>query len=168
MSGAFDEGDREAIVAHLLDHFEHPRNRGPLPGADVSQKGGNPGCGDILHIHLKVEDGGGAGGGAGNEPGAERIAAIRFEGEGCTISQASASILTEIVGGKPLDEVLAMASGDLVDALGREVVVARLKCAVLSLNTLKAAIEKYRQMKTRRALGLDEPGMPEPSGPPWT
>ncbi len=154
--------DRETIVAYLLDRFERPRHRGRLEGVEpvVSQSGGNPGCGDVVTIHLhpapSPEDGAASGG--------ERIAAIKFEGKGCTISQAAADILLDMVAGKPLDEVANMSAEALVDRLGREVVIVRLKCATLALNTLKAAIERHRRNKVRAELGL--PPEPAPVEPP--
>ncbi len=74
---------------------------------------------------------------------------------------ASADILPDVVAGRTLDEVLDMSAESLVDRLGREVVIARLNCAVLSLNTLKAAIERHRRNRTRRELGLPPEAAPE-------
>src|SRR5215475_10739527 len=80
--------DRQEAIEFLLDHYQHPRNHGPLADADVTMPGGNPGCGDIVTIYLKV----GASG--------DQVEKVTFEGEGCTISQAAASILTEMAEGK--------------------------------------------------------------------
>ena len=84
--------DRQAQIDFILDHYENPRHYGPLADATVVQKGGNPGCGDIVTFYLKVD-------------GDDRIEAISFEGEGCTISQAASSIVTEMFTGKTLAEV---------------------------------------------------------------
>ena len=73
------------------------------------------------------------------------VARLTFEGQGCTISQAAASILTEIVAGRTLDEVEAMDFNDMIDLLGREVVSTRPRCATLALGTLKAAVARYRR-----------------------
>jgi nitrogen fixation NifU-like protein len=123
--------DRQAFIDNILDHYEHPRHRGPMPDATVTMKGGNPGCGDIITAHLKI--------GAG-----ERIEDVSFEGEGCTISQAAASILSEQILGKTLEEVKNMDHTQFIEDLGKEVVINRLKCATLALNTVKAAERKYR------------------------
>ncbi|MFL5803918.1 MAG: iron-sulfur cluster assembly scaffold protein, partial [Roseiflexaceae bacterium] len=85
--------DRQEAIEFLLDHYQNPRNHGPLDPVDVTMPGGNPGCGDIVTIYLKVNDAG------------DQIERVSFEGTGCTISQAAASILTEMVEGRPLAEV---------------------------------------------------------------
>jgi nitrogen fixation NifU-like protein len=123
--------DRQEFIDFILDHFENPRHRGPMAAPDVVMRGGNPGCGDIVTLYVKMD-------------GAERIAEVSFECEGCTISQAAASILTESVIGKSLSEIAEMSAAVVVDQMGREVVVNRLRCATLALNTLKAAEKKYR------------------------
>lgn len=128
--------DRQAYIENILDHYEHPRNRRSIPDATVTLKGGNPGCGDIVTLYLKID-------------GEERITDVGFEGEGCTISQAAASMLTEMIRGKTLNEVTAMSHDDFVDELGREVVISRPKCATLALNTAKAAERKYRAQQAQ-------------------
>ncbi|MSP12444.1 MAG: SUF system NifU family Fe-S cluster assembly protein [Chloroflexi bacterium] len=122
---------RQDYIDFLLDHYENPRNHGALGDASASITGGNPGCGDVLTIYLKF----------GPD---EKVEDVTFEGEGCTISQASASILTEVIKGKTIAEVDDMDADQLMELLGREVVVSRPKCATLSLDTMKAAIRKYR------------------------
>ncbi len=132
--------DRQEAIEYLLDHYQHPRNHGSLEDADVTMPGGNPGCGDIVTIYLKINDAG---------DGVERLT---FEGSGCTISQAAASILTEMVEGRPLAAVDEMDFNDMIDELGREVVSTRPRCATLALGTLKAAIIKYRNDQARAEL----------------
>ncbi len=124
--------DRQEYIETLLDHYENPRNRRPIEGAQIDFTGGNPGCGDIVHMYASVDE-------------AQRITDVSFEGEGCTISQAAASIITEMVQGKTLDELDAMNYETLVEELGSEVVAPRIKCAVLALGTLKAGAEQYRR-----------------------
>ena len=136
--------DRQEAIEFLLDHYQHPRNRGATEGADVIMPGGNPGCGDIVTIYLKVDASG------------DQVETVTFEGEGCTISQAAASILTEMVAGKPLSDIDAMDFTDMIDHLGREVVNTRPRCATLALGTLKAAITKYRSDKVRAELDSGE------------
>jgi nitrogen fixation NifU-like protein len=129
--------DRQEAIEFLLDHYQHPRNHGSLADADVTMPGGNPGCGDIVTIYLKV----GASG--------DQVEKMTFEGEGCTISQAAASILTEMVEGKPFGAIDEMDFNVMIDYLGRDVVNTRPRCATLALGTLKAAITKYRNDQVR-------------------
>jgi nitrogen fixation NifU-like protein len=140
--------DRQEAIEYLLDHYQNPRNRGPLEHADVVLPGGNPGCGDIVTIYLKVDESG------------DQVEKVTFEGQGCTISQAAASILTEMVAGKPLAAIEAMDFNAMIDELGREVVSTRPRCATLALGTLKAAVAKYRadQARTPLEVGKQEAG----------
>jgi nitrogen fixation NifU-like protein len=111
---------------HILDHYQNPRNYGELEDADVSHEEYNPLCGDRLIIELKYDD--------------DRIAAVRFHGEGCAISQASASMLTELIEGKSIEEVKQLTKDDVLDMLGIPVSPVRLKCALLSLKAVKAGV----------------------------
>jgi nitrogen fixation NifU-like protein len=129
--------DRQEFIDFILDHYQNPRHHGPLPDPDVVMRGGNPGCGDIVTMYLRV--------GAG-----ERVEAVSFEGEGCTISQAAASIMTEKVLGRTLGEIADLDASVVVDEMGREVVANRLRCATLALNTLKAAERKYHAGQAAR------------------
>ena len=121
--------DRQEQLDFILDHYENPRHKGPLADAEAVVEGGNPGCGDIITVYLKVD------------PDTEQVTAA-FEGYGCTISQASASYLMNEVNGKNLDQVLEIDHSTLMDALGREIVQQRTRCATLSLDTLRAANRK--------------------------
>ncbi len=132
--------DRQEQIEFILDHFQSPRHRGKLEPADVTMPGGNPGCGDVVTVYLRVD------------PATDRIADVSFEGEGCTISQAAASILMEKMQNAPLSEVDALDYNDMIDELGREVVSTRPRCATLALGTLKAAVKKYR-IDQRKARG---------------
>ena len=136
--------DRQEAIEFLLDHYQNPRNSGALEDADVTMPGGNPGCGDIVTIYLKVNASG------------DQVEKVTFEGEGCTISQAAASILTEMVDGKPFAEIDEMDFNDMIDHLGREVVNTRPRCATLALGTLKAAIAKYRTDQVRAQIDSPE------------
>ncbi len=127
--------DREAQLEFILDHYQNPRNHGAMADADAHLEGGNPGCGDRVTIYLKVSDG--------------KIERISFEGEGCTISQAAASLLTEHAQGLPLAEAQELDYGFLVDELGEEAVKMRPRCATLGLDTLKATLEEYRRRQVR-------------------
>ncbi len=126
--------DRQAQIDFILDHFENPRHYGPLADATVVQKGGNPGCGDVVTFYLKVDGDG-------------RIDAISFEGDGCTISQAASSIVTEMFTGKTLADVESTPPDAILEILGREIAGTRLKCATLGLNTTKEAIREFRRCR---------------------
>ncbi|MBP1466084.1 iron-sulfur cluster assembly scaffold protein [Candidatus Chloroploca sp. M-50] len=125
--------DRQAIIERLLEHYDHPRHHGPLAEADITLSGGIPDCGDMITIYLKVAASG------------EHVAALSFEGQGCTISQAAASLLSEQFQGQPLTLIETMDDSEVLDLLGREVVRARPRCATLALNTMKAAVQAYRR-----------------------
>ena len=110
----------------LLDHYKNPHNHGDLPDADVRHSEGNPSCGDQIEISVKVGD--------------DQIQDIRFHGKGCIISQASASILTDMVKGMKLEQVKGLTKEDLLENLLIPIGPMRLKCALLSLKVLKAGI----------------------------
>jgi nitrogen fixation protein NifU and related proteins len=113
----------------ILDYYRNPRNFGDLPNPDVRAKDSNPLCGDIIEIQLKIDDG--------------RIEDVRFKGKGCAISQASASMLTETIKGKALDEVKSMGKADILDLLSIDPGPTRIKCALLSLKVVKLAVYGY-------------------------
>lgn len=133
--------DRQEAIDFLLEHYEQPRHTGALDAADVAMPGGNPGCGDVVTIYLRVD------------PATDTVAEATFEGEGCTISQAAASILLEQMQGRLLAEIEQLDFGWMIDELGREIVQSRPRCATLALGTLKAAIKKYRNDQRRAELG---------------
>ena len=134
--------DRQTQIEVLLDHFNNPRNRKKIEDADVVMPGGNPGCGDVVTMYLKTDEG--------------KVGEVAFVGSGCTISQAAASVLMEMVNAdKPtLEEVLEMDYEDMVDTLGRETVSSRPRCATLALGTLKAAVRRYQREQLRKEHGL--------------
>jgi nitrogen fixation NifU-like protein len=108
----------------ILDHYQNPRNYGTLEPADISYEEDNPVCGDHIRLDLRLQDG--------------RVKDVRFSGHGCAISQASASMLTEEIQGKTLDELKAFSKDDLLGLLGIPLGPVRIKCALLSLKVLKA------------------------------
>jgi nitrogen fixation protein NifU and related proteins len=111
----------------ILEHYRRPHNFGTLPDPDASYEGSNPLCGDRITLMLAISDEG-------------RVEDVAFTGRGCAISQASASMLTDEIRGKPLSEVTALTNQDVLDTLGIEISPARLKCALLSIDTLKRAL----------------------------
>ena len=148
---------RAEIIDFLVEHANSPRNRGRLSDADVVVAGGNPNCGDVVTMFLKVDRQN------------DTVTGASFEGEGCTISQAAASVLTEMVKGASLVEIEAMDYNALMDVLGREVVRSRPSCATLALSTLKAAVQKYRRQRiaadgSEAGSAAGAPSSPE--GPP--
>jgi len=113
----------------ILEHYREPHNFGTLDAPDASFEGHNPLCGDRITMMLIVD-------GEGN------VSDVAFSGRGCAISQASASMLTDEVKGRPVSEVKDMTNQDILDLLGIEISPARLKCALLSLSTLQSALDE--------------------------
>lgn len=111
----------------LLDHYKDPRNFGHLESPDVVREEGNPSCGDQIRIEIELGD-------------PDTIRDVRFSGKGCAISQAAASMLTEHIKGKSLEEVKKLGKREMLDLLGVEVNPMRLKCALLSLKVVKGGL----------------------------
>jgi nitrogen fixation NifU-like protein len=134
--------DRQAYIDHLVDHYEHPRNKHRMEDADIQLGGGNPGCGDLITVYLKIED--------------DRIKEISFEGEGCTISQAGGSIMAEMAEGMTLDEVKELGLDTMKEEMGEDVVKSRVLCATLALGTVQAAVDQYRGNQRAEANAASE------------
>ncbi len=132
--------DRQAYIEHILDHFQQPRNKRRLEAADVQLGGGNPGCGDLITVYLKVGEG-------------DRVEEVSFEGEGCTISQAGGSIITELIEGLTLDEIKELGTATMIEEMGEDIVRSRVRCATLALGTAQAAVDLYRRDRERAKLG---------------
>jgi nitrogen fixation protein NifU and related proteins len=107
----------------ILDHYRNPRNYGRVEAPDITHEEHNPFCGDVVGIDLKLRDG--------------VIEEAMFHGRGCAISQASASLMTERLKGKSLEEAREISKEDVLDELGIDISPARLKCALLALKALK-------------------------------
>lgn len=137
--------DRQEQIEILVDHFRNPRYQGGLDDPDVTMPGGNPGCGDIITVYLKVGEEG------------QPVANVTWEGEGCTISQAAASILMEMVHDEAwsMEDILDHDYTTMIEILGKEAVQMRPKCATLALGTLKAAVRKYQRDRLRASIGAD-------------
>lgn len=123
----------------VMDHFRRPRHRGALPGATVSEEGVNALCGDRVRIELRLEG--------------ALVAEARFTANACALCVASASLLTELVTGAPLDEVDTLTLGDLLRTLGGEVPEARRNCVRLPLTVLHTGVMLHR--RTNRLPGAD-------------
>lgn len=115
---------------NILDHYQNPRNFGTLDHPDISAEDSNPLCGDKIRIDLKVAGG--------------RVEDVRFTGVGCSISRAAASMLTEEIRGKTLEEVKRIGREEVLELLGIELGPVRLKCALLALKTLKVGVYGIR------------------------
>jgi nitrogen fixation NifU-like protein len=107
----------------IIDHYRNPRNHGQIADADISHEEKNPVCGDQIRIDLKLEG--------------DTVVDIKFSGHGCAISQASTSMLTEMVKGKSLAEVRQISKDDVLETLGIPLGPVRVKCALLGLKVLK-------------------------------
>src|SRR5487761_839204 len=114
----------------ILDYYKNPRNRGSLESPQSIARDSNPLCGDVVEMQLKFSDG--------------KVSEMKFNGDGCAISQASASMLTEMVIGKTTEEVRALDKVALLDNLGSPNLGAvRIKCALLPLKVMKTALYQY-------------------------
>ncbi|HET7289810.1 MAG TPA: iron-sulfur cluster assembly scaffold protein [Thermodesulfobacteriota bacterium] len=123
--------NHDELMELIIEHYKHPKNRGPLENARVVQKGGNPGCGDIITVYLDADEQG-------------VVSRLSFEGEGCMVSQAGTSLILEKAEGMTLSEIEEMDPGTVTEILGKRLVTTRPGCTHLGLNTLKLAVRKLR------------------------
>lgn len=121
--------DQELYKENILDHYKHPRNKWEMANFTMKGEGLNANCGDELKLFLKIEDG--------------KVSDISFTGQGCAISQAAASMLTEKANGLPLDKVKTLTPGDIYTMLGVKISPGRTECALLAYEALNNAIKKY-------------------------
>ena len=112
----------------VMDHFYHPRNVGVIENADGIGEVGNPKCGDIMKMYLKIDDG--------------VITDVKFETFGCGSAIASSSMATEMIKGKTVDEALALTNKEVVEALGG-LPAHKLHCSVLAEEAVKSAVKDY-------------------------
>ncbi len=119
---------------NILDHYENPYNQGSIENPDLEFRDLNPLCGDEVCIQARLD-------------GQNNLSQICFEGKGCVISLASASMLMEEIEGKSLDEIKQMGRQDVLDLLGIPLTTMRIKCAMLPLRTLEKAIHLYEGQK---------------------
>lgn len=121
--------DRQERIDLIIDHYENPRHIGPLEPADVVHTGNNPACGDVVTVYVRAGGNGGP-------------VALAFEGQGCTISQAAASMAMEMLHGLTLAQIDAATAEPLLARLGPDIAIARQRCATLALDTVKQACQK--------------------------
>jgi nitrogen fixation protein NifU and related proteins len=124
---------------YILEHYRRPHNFGVIDEPTASFEGSNPLCGDRITMQIGVRDG--------------VVERVGFTGRGCAISQASASLLTDEIKGKPVAEIEKLGSTDVLDLLGIDISPARLKCAILSLDTLQHAIADSAEDAPQPAAG---------------
>ncbi|MEN3044217.1 MAG: Fe-S cluster assembly sulfur transfer protein SufU [Candidatus Hydrothermales bacterium] len=116
----------DEIYEVILDHYKNPRNYGEIEKPDIEYEGGNPYCGDEIKMQFKIKDG--------------VIEDVKFRGKGCAISQAAASILTEYIKGKKVEDLRRFTKKEHLENLGLELSPIRMKCALLSYEVLKIAL----------------------------
>ena len=117
----------------LLDHYHNPENFGVLENAGIDIEMDNPTCGDMIHLTAKLDTEG-------------RIAQVMFEGQGCVVSMASASMFTEAAIGKTPEEIAVMSLSDIQEMMGGvRLSMGRVKCATLPLNALKLGLKEADQ-----------------------
>jgi nitrogen fixation NifU-like protein len=119
--------EEEVYQEHILDHYEDPFHRGHLPSATHAHEDKNPLCGDVVRIELEIDEQG-------------RIRDLFFDGQGCVISQASASMLLEAMEGKTVDEVKEFGAQRMLDLYGPRLTPNRQKCCLLSWKVLQSAV----------------------------
>jgi nitrogen fixation protein NifU and related proteins len=117
--------DSSIYREQIIDLYEYPLNRGTLDPHDFTYEEDNPLCGDVIRIDVRLDED-------------QKVTAVAWSGEGCAISQASASLLTEEIKGMSLDELKAFPKERLLELIGVPLSMARVKCALLSLKVLKA------------------------------
>ena len=114
----------------LLDHFRHPRNYGSLDAPDISNEQFNPLCGDRIRIEVKLEH--------------SIVNEARFKGDGCAISTAAASLLTELIRGEDIAQLAGFPDARLISALESDIQPARIQCALLPLLALREGLKDYK------------------------
>jgi len=137
------EMDRETRIAWLVDHAKRLPDRESVSDGDIRATGGNPGCGDSITVHLQAD------------PAEDRVAVVRFEGVGCTLSRAAAAVLAERTNlHRPtFAEVERFSDEAMMELVGRDVADARPRCATLALGTLKTAVKLLRMDRKLKAAG---------------
>ncbi len=112
----------------LIDHFKNPRNQGQISDPDAVSEEGNPACGDVMKIYLKIKE--------------DRIEDIKFETMGCAAAIAVSSVMTELVKGKTLKQAKAVTKDEIVESLGG-LPETKIHCSMLGIDALKKAIKNY-------------------------
>ena len=129
--------NRQERIDLILDHFEHPRFHGRLDVPGTAVTGGNPGCGDTVTVYMTV-----------TEPGDS--VEIAFEGEGCTVSQAAASMVMQMMQGRTLRQIDEATAEPLLEMIGPDIAAARRNCSLLAFNAVKEAGRQLQQQQMTR------------------
>lgn len=116
----------ELYREQILEHYKRPRNFGVLEDPDLEFEDSNPFCGDHQHVTIRLDD-------------EDRVAEVRFDGQGCAISTAATSLLTDELAGKSREELLRLDKQVVLDLLGIDISATRMKCAMLGLKVIKSA-----------------------------
>lgn len=122
---------------NVIDRFTNPRNTGMIKGADGVGTVGNPTCGDIMKIYLKVED--------------ETIIDAKFQTFGCAAAISSSDVAIDLIKGKTIDEALKVTNKDVLAQLG-ELPPVKIHCSILAQEGIQAAVEDYRKRQAKKAL----------------
>ena len=116
----------------IIDHYKNPRHKGRLDKSDFSFEDENPLCGDHIQIELRVDE-------------SQNVVEAKFDGHGCAISISAADLLLDSIIGKSIEDLKRLKNQDILDLLGIELSPVRLKCALLSLKVLKAAVYELQE-----------------------
>ena len=119
--------EEEVYKENIIDHFKNPRNYGEIVEAEIKHSELNSICGDMIRLFVKLEDG--------------KISDVKFKGNGCAISMASTSMMTDVLKGKTLEEVKKLSPEDIFEMLGIKLGIVRMKCGLLCLNALTNGIK---------------------------
>jgi len=122
--------NEELYQQNILDHYKNPRNKGVLEDLDLESKGSNPTCGDKIVLYIKLNE-------------KYVVEKATFDGDGCAISVAAASMLTEYIEGKTIQDLKLITPGDIYGMLGVQIGPARVNCALLAYKALSDSLEKY-------------------------
>lgn len=127
-------GGEDMYRENILEHYREPRNVGTLPDATFSHREINQSCGDTIDLYVKLDASG-------------VVSDVRFEGQGCAISQASVSMLTEHIKGMPAEKLATLGQEDIFGLLGFPVGMTRIRCALLGLKTLQLGLAEHKKTK---------------------
>jgi nitrogen fixation NifU-like protein len=120
----------------VMDHFKNPRNVGELKDADGIGEVGNPACGDVMKVHVKIEEG--------------IVTDAKFLTFGCCAAIAASDAVCELVKGKTVDQALSLTKQDVIDYLGGQLPQLKIHCSILGIDALKAAIRDYQEKEKRQ------------------
>ncbi len=128
-----NEAEEDIYRENIIDHFKNPRNFGEIVEAEIKHSELNSICGDMIRLFVKLKDG--------------KVIDAKFKGNGCAISMAATSMMTEILKGKTLDEIKGLSKEDIFEMLGIKLGIVRMKCGLLCLNTLMNGIKSMEGKK---------------------